>query len=123
VKRNKYDFYATPEWATDELLRRVSIGGLVVEPCSGERDTARSLEGHTLTVFTNDLNPTIEADKHLNAATPQAWKDIPKCDWVVTNPPFSYVHSILPLAYTHGSAWRCCSGSPTLSHATTARRG
>jgi hypothetical protein len=56
--RRDYDFYPTPAWATRELLKRVRICGVVLEPCVGDHDIATALtdqDGIT-NVLTNDLS-------------------------------------------------------------------
>ncbi len=100
--RREHDFYPTPAWATHELLKHVAVEGTVLEPCVGAGDISSVLfdADGVLDVMTNDLDRAhINAAWHEDATDPWWWSRIPNgFDWVVTNPPFSHAHQILPLA-------------------------
>ncbi len=101
--RRKHDFYPTPEFATRELLNRVSIGGNVFECCVGDHAISRVLhEGPRPSyVLTNDIDAACHADFHENAAARVSWEYFTNRSiaWVVTNPPFQFASLIVPLAY------------------------
>lgn len=48
--------------------------------------------------YTNDIAPRFIADRHEDAATPAAWRDLEYLAAVVTNPPFSLAQEIIPRA-------------------------
>ncbi len=98
MKRRPWDFYPTPAWATEALLRSVpEIGGPILEPCSGAGDITRILitAGHQ--VATNDLNPRTDADTHEDAAI----ASLRGHDWIVSNPPFNQAPAIVANAVRH----------------------
>lgn len=101
--RREHDFYPTPEGATNELLARVDIGGHVFEPCVGAGDIQRALaaESRVHLIDTNDLDRKHVAKTHADATDKRWWNTLPQYDWIVTNPPFSVAHKILPLACEH----------------------
>ena len=99
--RRTLDNYPTPGQLTRALLTRVSIEGVVLEPCAGARQIADVLQSHALIerVLMNDINPAYGYDLRDNAADPKAgiWRLQP--DWVVTNPPFNQAMPILANAW------------------------
>jgi hypothetical protein len=106
MARRPKDFYPTPAWATEELLKRVLIQGRVFECCVG--DGAMSsvlLKEPGVSVFTNDVDTERPADLHGDAASFPFWSKVDltrdKFDWVVTNPPFSQAMEILSNAHTY----------------------
>lgn len=101
--RRPHDFYPTPSWATSELLKRIHVRGVVLEPCVGKGDIARVLlkDQGIVAVPTNDLDRAHQADSHFDATDSRSWGFGTPIDWVVTNPPFTVAHKILPLAYQH----------------------
>lgn len=104
MSRRAWDAYYTPRPITRAMLRRVVLSGVVLEPCVGGGDIADLLHADpALTVITNDANPQVEADYHLDAADPATWKRFPPVDWVATNPPFNEANRIVPLAHAHAT--------------------
>lgn len=102
--RRENDFYPTPEFATRELLKRVKIGGNVLECCCGDGAISRVLPEGELpsTIFRNDIDVTLPADFHEDVSFEEAWHQIGKktgFDWIVTNPPFNRANDIVPLAF------------------------
>jgi len=103
--RRAFDFYPTPQWATEELLNRLPVQGRVLEPCCGDGAIASALQGRDgCELVTNDVDPRWPADWHQDARDEGFWQAVGECDWVVTNPPFSVASDILPLAYRHAKA-------------------
>lgn len=106
-ERRAFDFYPTPGWMTHALLLRLpSLAAYtVLEPCSGNGDIVRVLEGAGATVVTNDFDPQRPALSHLDAGEPRSWDfwKRKKPEWVITNPPFDQAARIVPLALEHAS--------------------
>lgn len=120
LTERKLDFYPTPDFATEELLKRVSIDGTIFECCVGDGRMARVLARHlevkaasenglrgrrigqvVRRVITNDIDRRRKADYHRDATKLRSWRAFPSCDWVVTNPANNVARFILPLAYEH----------------------
>ncbi|MCA1021494.1 hypothetical protein [Halobacillus litoralis] len=86
-KRNDgIDYYATPEWATEALLKRERFEGKVLEPCSGAGAISKVLEKQGYEVESSD----IREDEHVYGAK---GIDMLKMEGteaknIVTNPPF-----------------------------------
>lgn len=97
--RVAFDFYETPPWQTQALLRRVQIAGRVLECCAGDWSLANQLKG--CDVYTNDVDPMRAADFHMDASQAPNWQNFPVVDWVVTNPPFNKAFPILKNALKH----------------------
>lgn len=103
--RRKNDFYPTPAWATEELIRRVPIYGGILECCAGDgaiADVLASMSG--VKVWRNDIDPTMpRLDFMADAAESDSWDLFHQgdFDWTVTNPPFNQAAQIVPLAYEH----------------------
>jgi hypothetical protein len=49
------DFYPTPPWVTEALLRRVRLPRGILEPCCGDGAMARVLEAHCRRVVATGL--------------------------------------------------------------------
>lgn len=97
--RRENDFYPTPRWATEVLLARVPISGVVLEPCVGRGDMAAVLANVPgVILHTNDV--CHEAMTHEDATNARWWATLAP-DWVVTNPPFVLAEQIVPLAVRH----------------------
>lgn len=104
MSRRAFDFYETPPWQTRALLRRLpDLRGLTfLEPCSGDGSLVREI-AHLGSVVTNDIDPARAADLHGDATDPEWWASLGsvRADVVITNPPFSTAHLILPHAIRH----------------------
>ena len=50
-EREGQDFYATPAWVTEALLRHVRFRGPVWEPCCGDGAMSSVLAGHGYELF------------------------------------------------------------------------
>src|SRR4051794_41827690 len=53
--RHDRDFYPTPDWVTEALLRRVRLPKGIWEPCCGNGAMAQVLEAHGHLVVGTDL--------------------------------------------------------------------
>lgn len=108
------DFYPTPDFATEELLKRVPMDGTIFECCAGDGRMADVLRRHlellsttgrarhfVRKVITNDIDRRRKTDYHRDMTKPHNWRTLPPFDWVVTNPPNNVARFILPLAHEH----------------------
>lgn len=92
VVRSKYPIrenhlYETESWATEVLLRNVSVHGIVWEPSAGNHKIADVLSENNLRVVTSDIATyDRKHDNIIDFYDPAA--RIPVCDWIVTNPPY-----------------------------------
>ncbi len=85
-EREGRDFYATPAWVTEALLRHISFRGPIWEPCCGDGAMSTVLAAHRYEVVSTDI-----ADRGFG--TPGidflACRSIPAgCRTIVTNPPY-----------------------------------
>ena len=88
--RRRLDQYETGAHAVDELRRRIEIQGPVTEPCSGMGTISRCFVD--CDVRTNDIDPEMPSQLHEDARQLSL-----RCgdEWIVTNPPFGEVLSIV----------------------------
>lgn len=103
--RRKNDFYPTPEWATRELVSRVTVSGLISEPCAGDFAIVRVLADQPKCfVISSDIDRGREGCSTYGDATDiRFWCALGRTDWVITNPPFNQAAQIVPLAYEHAT--------------------
>jgi hypothetical protein len=108
--RRKNDFYPTPEFATQELLRNVPIiDGAILECCIGDGAIARVLDEGSREVYGSDIDPQTNCSFCGDATRRDFWQGVldvmpeERIDWVVTNPPFNVAAEIVPLAYEFAS--------------------
>lgn len=84
--RTGRDFYATPAWVTEALLRNVRLRGPVWEPCCGDGAMSRVIEASGLDVHSSDLVDRGYGDAGVDFLACQA---VPAgCRSIVTNPPY-----------------------------------
>jgi hypothetical protein len=84
--RKADDFYATPDWVTEALLRHVRLRGPVWEPCCGTGAMSAVLAAHGHAVVSSDL-----ADRGFGTPGVDflACHAVPGgCRSIVTNPPY-----------------------------------
>lgn len=102
--RRKNDFYPTPEWATEILLRHVPITGNILEPCVGDGAIARVVDRRGM-VYSSDVDRSRTCSFYGDATDRDLWEtaqsEIVRIDWVVTNPPFNAAAEIVPLAFEY----------------------
>lgn len=102
MPRRANDFYPTPAWATMELLNRISLSGMrILEPCAGDGAIANVLKrtwGDDR-VFATDIDPKFldTSDGVFDACDNEIY-NLVKPDAIITNPPFSLAHVIVPKA-------------------------
>lgn len=85
-RREGQDFYATPAWVTEALLRHITLRGPVWEPCCGDGAMSTVLEAAGHQVISTDL-----MDRGFG--TPGVdflqCRQVPgECRSIVTNPPY-----------------------------------
>lgn len=102
--RRKLDRYYTPSWLAEKLLEHVQLEGVVLEPCTGKNAIADVLRAKGLKVWTNDIDPNVEADFHHDAKILHLLqRDDMSIDYVITNPPFSEALPILKNALKYST--------------------
>jgi hypothetical protein len=85
-ERQSHDFYPTPDWVTEALLKRVTLNGPVWEPCCGNGAMARVLERAGHAVVATDL-----VDRGFGRGGVDIFDCTefpPGCRALVTNPPY-----------------------------------
>lgn len=100
--RNVLDAYYTPAWMSRELFKQHPIKGTVFECCAGDGAIARIAREHGCTVYTGDIDSSLDVDFVYDAASPEC--PISDCDWWITNPPFGCADSIVFNAYEQAQA-------------------
>ena len=88
-EREGRDFYATPSWVTEALLRHVRFRGPIWEPCCGDGAMSKVLAAHGHEVVSTDI-----ADRGFGEAGVDflACGNMPgACRGIVTNPPYGEV--------------------------------
>ena len=106
MPRRENDFYPTPAWATKLLIARANIprGCTVLEPCAGDGAIANVIKKyHNGLVITNDIDRQWSCDAYLDACDDRLY-DTVEPDVIISNPPFSLAHVIVPKAVA--SAYR-----------------
>lgn len=90
------NFYPTPEWGTEVLLKHVQFVGNVHEPCCGDGAMAEVLKKAGYNVSAADL-----FDRGYGKIGQNYLDDFADYDNIVTNPPFSLAEEIFKHAYQH----------------------
>jgi hypothetical protein len=84
--RRVHDFYATPNWVTEALLRHVQFRGRVWEPCCGTGAITSVLQRHGYEVTSTDIADHGFGTPGVDFLSCQA---VPEgCRALVTNPPY-----------------------------------
>lgn len=101
--RRELDAYYSPNPVATWLLNNqvVGIEGTIFECASGEGAIARPLENSGFRVWTNDINPEVKADYHYDNTRPDSWNELPKFDWIISNPQYNTINDLLPLAFAN----------------------
>ena len=94
------DFYPTSAPYTEVMVNTLPAGFnlkamRIDEPCAGQRDIVRSLEGFGLTVNHSDLTDGPGCD----ATARSFWEARPEFDVMITNPAFNVATPIVQLGY------------------------
>lgn len=88
------DFYPTPEWGTQALLKYVSFDGPILEPCCGDGAMAEVLKAAGHPVLASDIVDRGYGD----VCDFLSWRG--SCANIVTNPPFNVAEPLLAHALT-----------------------
>ena len=83
-KRVENDFYATPTFATEELLKRETFDGKIWEPACGDGAISKLLINKGYEVYSTDLIDRGYGDDHFDFM-----KTLEPCENIITNPPFN----------------------------------
>ena len=84
--REAQDFYATPDWVTEALLRHTRFRGRVWEPCCGDGAMSRVLMAHGYEVTSTDIADRGFGTPDVNVLT--CSRPPEGCRSIVTNPPY-----------------------------------
>ena len=84
--REDRDFYATPAWVTEALLRHVRLRGPVWEPCCGDGAMSRVLAAHGHHVISTDIADRGFGTPGIDLLACQ--HPLQGCRSIVTNPPY-----------------------------------
>ena len=85
--RTDHDFYPTPAWVTEALLKHVTLRGPVWEACCGDGAIARVIENRGHQVVATDLVDHGFGEPGIDFF---ACQEFPQgCSAMVTNPPYS----------------------------------
>jgi hypothetical protein len=96
-ERREQNFYPTPDWPTEALLRRIHLPKKIWEPCCGDGAMARVLEAHGHHVVGTDL---IDRDYGEGGRDFMMESRLPDgVTAIVTNPP--YGRDLLPKLVDH----------------------
>lgn len=82
----KGDFYETPKWALEALLKREGFEGGILEPCCGKGAISKVLEEYGYEVNSSDIS---EEEKIYGEKGKDALMITKTYDNIVTNPPYS----------------------------------
>ncbi len=86
------DFYATPDWVTEALLRHVQFRGRVWEPCCGGGAITTVMQRRGYDVTSTDIANHGFGAPGIDFLSCQAVPD--GCRSIVTNPPYGDVRSL-----------------------------
>ncbi len=84
-EREKNDFYPTPSIATEELLKRIRLDGVVWEPACGDGAISKILERE----LGYEIKSTDLVDRGYGIGGVDFLKEFDDVDWIITNPPYS----------------------------------
>lgn len=96
--RRKNDAYYTPLALFKYILEQYSHMDKFDDPCCGPNPIAQL--GYE--VETNDIDPIVEADTHIDATSDFYWEILDKESMVITNPPFNVAFTIVKQAVERG---------------------
>ena len=89
-KRNDgIDYYQTPIWATQELLRKEEFGGSVLEPCCGAGAISKLLNNCISSDIRKDENVFGEKGKDIFTYPEKSFNNI------ITNPPYIIAQKVI----------------------------
>ncbi len=83
------DFYQTPRWATEELLKIIEIDGTTLEPCSGNGAIAKLIPNCIASDIREDDGVYGEKGKNIFSYEENSF------DNIITNPPFAIAQEVI----------------------------
>ena len=89
-KREFADFYPTPAYVTEELLKREKFSGDIWEPACGEGHISKILGQQGYKVRSTDIIDYGYGESNINFLRDEFFARLPKADNIITNPPFMY---------------------------------
>jgi hypothetical protein len=89
-EREKDDFYPTPSYAVDELLKREIFKGNIWECACGEGDISKTLIKSNYNVKSTDLIDRGYGEGNINFLEKGLFNSFEKQDNIITNPPYKY---------------------------------
>lgn len=94
VNRSDADFYPTPADVTESLLHFLDLpkSTIIWEPACGEMDMVSVMQSAGYSVIATDLK---YGQDFLT-------EPLPKCDWIITNPPFNASNKFIDRCVEHG---------------------
>jgi hypothetical protein len=84
--RRGRDYYATPDWVTEALLRRVRFRGPIWEPCCGGGAMSTVLAAHGYDVISTDIADRGFGTPGIDFLACRTVRD--GCRSIITNPPY-----------------------------------
>jgi hypothetical protein len=84
--RERQDFYATPSWVTEALLRHIRFRGPIWEPCCGDGAISKVLLANGYDVVSSDLVERGYGEAGVDFLRARSMP--PGCLCIVTNPPY-----------------------------------
>lgn len=88
-ERQEDDFYPTPSYAVEELLKRETFSGTTLEPACGDGAISKVLEAHGLHVISTDLVWRGYGQHGKDFLTYGMFEDTETYNNIITNPPYS----------------------------------
>lgn len=90
--RGKFDYYQTPRWAVEELLKHEEFEGSILEPCSGNGSISKVLENYGYRVDSSDIRTDIDVygEKGIDFLEYRG-----RYNNIITNPPYNNAEAII----------------------------
>lgn len=99
-EREVNDFYPTPHFVTEELLKREKFDGNIWEPACGRGDISKVLIDNGYSVYSSDLIDRGYGDGNIDFINNTSFK---KFDNIITNPPYKYALEFVNSAKKHSN--------------------
>lgn len=124
TSRLALDAYYTRRWMIAALMLKcpeLLWGGVLFDPCCGDRRMVEMLKEYFETIITNDINKQVTADFHEDATNEELWRRARTIAdtrplIVITNPPFNKAGAIARHCRAHAKSTslllRCTWGEP-----------
>jgi Methylase of polypeptide chain release factors len=90
--KESLDYYQTPQWAVEELLKYEQFDGNILEPCSGSGSISKVLEKYGYQVDSFDIRNDIDI---YGTRGIDFLKYEGKCNNIITNPPYNIAQAFI----------------------------